>query len=414
MRTTKTLLAVRLALAGSIALLTHAAIAQTWQTVDNYQYAAGQSAGNAALAVAPNGTLLAAGWAYDSATNGHAVVVASADNGVTWSAPLDDYTGPVLEDNPSYYAVGLDPAGNLYGAGLYADINDPNITDHWFVRRSTDSGATWSTVDDVAPFSGSWFNQANAIAADAAGNVYVAGYLNTGSGSGAWIVRKSASSGNFTTVDSFPCSGGIIGAAAIYVHPTAGIFVAGQADLVVKGVTIRAWIVRRSTNAGATWSTVDTFYGTKGATYYFGRAYGINADAHGNLYVVGALAIPYKSGAPWQWVVRRSANGGSSWSTVDTYQLAPAGNSVAAGLAFDSHGNIYVAGYGNTTYWGVNNWIVRSSPTGTNSWSTVDTFQYVNGDYSSAAAIVANATGNVFVGGRGSDATSGHWLVRKK
>ena len=324
---------------------------------------------------------------------------------------------PSLGDNPWYTAVGSDPAGNLCAAGTYYDANDPNDpngTDHWFVRRSSNGGVAWSTVDDVAPFSGSWFNQANAVAADAAGDVYVAGYLNTTSTTGAWIVRKSVGGANFTTVDSLPSNSGIFGATAIFVHPTAGIFVAGQADVVVKGLTVRAWIVRRSTNAGATWQTVDTFYGTKGATYYFGRAYSVGADAHGNLYVAGALAIPYKGSSVWEWVIRKSTNGGSSWSTMDTYQLAPGGNSVAASFVSDSKGNLYVAGYGNTTYWGANNWIVRWNPGGTNSWSTLDNFQYAAGGSSSAAAIAANASGNVFVGGVGSRSSGDHWLVRKK
>src|SRR6266699_2437327 len=228
------------------ALLTHNILAQSWSTVDDFQYVAGQGAYNAALAVAPNGTLLAAGNAYDAADVGHALVMSSADGGITWSAPLDDFTGPILGDDPWYSAVGSDSAGNLYAAGIYTDQSDPNITDHWFVRRSADGGASWSIVDDVAPFSGSWFNQANAIAADAAGNVYVAGFLNASSTSDAWIVRKSVGGTSFTTVDSLPSSG-IIGATAIFVHPTAGIFVAGQANVVVKGVTVRAWIVRRST-----------------------------------------------------------------------------------------------------------------------------------------------------------------------
>src|SRR6266568_1495896 len=280
------------------ALLTHHTLAQSWSTVDDFQYVAGQGAYNTALAVAPNSTLLAAGDAYDAA----------------------------------------------------------------------DGGASWSTVDDVAPFSGSWFNQPNAIAADAVGSVYVAGFLNTTSTRDAWIVRKSVDGTSFSTVDSLPSG---IGATALFVHPTAGIFVAGQANVVVKGVTVRAWIVRRSTNAGATWQTVDTLYGTKGSTYYFGRAYGVGADAHGNLYVAGALAIPYRGSAVWEWVVRKSTNGGSSWSTVDTYQLAPGGNSVPAGFVADSNGNLYVAGYGSTTYWGAANWIVRWNPGGGNSWQTL-------------------------------------------
>ena len=400
--------------AAALALTTCTTSAQTWQTVDDFQYAAGKTAENAALTVLPNGALLAAGDGSDAAGVGHALVMSSTDGGLTWGSALDDFTGPVAGDDPYYLAVGSDPAGNLYAAGSYSDVNDPNATAHWLVRRSADAGLTWSTVDDVAPYSGSWPDEVHAIAADAAGNVYLAGYMDMGSGS-AWVVRKGAGGTNFTTVDSLPSSG-FIGGSGICVHPTAGILVAGQADIVLKGVSVRAWIVRRSTNAGATWATVDTFYGAKATTYYFGRAYAIGADAHGNLYVAGALAIPYKGGAVWQWVVRKSSNGGSSWSTVDTYQLAAGGDSMAQGFVSDAKGNLYVVGFGSAGrvyFGGVTDWIVRSNPGGTGSWSTVDTFQYATGSSSRAAAIAANAAGNVFVGGWGFDSTAGHWLVRR-
>jgi len=155
---------------------------------------------------------------------------------------------------------------------------------------------------------------------------------------------------------------------------------------------------------------VDTFYGTKGANYYFGRAYSVGADAHGNLYVAGALAAAYHGGAVWQWVVRKSSNGGSSWSTVDTYQFSASGNNQPTSFVADSKGNLYVAGRVNTTYLGPNSWIVRENPGGTGSWSTVDNYQYVSAGDTQPFAMAANASGNVFVGGAGSN----RWLVRKK
>ena len=106
--------------------------------MDDFQYVAGQPAENQALAVAPNGMLFAAGWCYDFNSMGHALVMASADGGITWSAPLDDFTGGPGND-AFYYAVACDAVGNIYAAGLYYDDAglEPN---HWFVRRSTDGG----------------------------------------------------------------------------------------------------------------------------------------------------------------------------------------------------------------------------------------------------------------------------------
>ena len=94
----------------------------------------------------------------------------------------------------------------------------------------------------------------------------------------------------------------------------------------VNGHGVSAWIVRRSQDGGATWSTMDTFYGSvstgKGTTYYIGAAHAIRADAAGNIYAAGQLGIPNKSSTSWEWVVRKSSNGGNSWSTVDTFQLS--------------------------------------------------------------------------------------------
>src|SRR5438477_5248113 len=70
---------------------------------------------------------------------------------------------------------------------------------------------------------------------------------------------------------------------------------------------------------------------------------------------------------------RTAAGGGSSGNgTVDNYQIALSGNSVAAGFVADSKGNLYVVGSGSPTYYGANNWIVRWNQGGINSWSTVD------------------------------------------
>src|SRR3974390_1952024 len=89
---TFSLLVFRLALAGSVTLLTQSMHSQTWQTVDAFQYIAGGNAWNRGLAVAQSGTVFAYG-AGSTSTNLHALVMASGDDGTTWSAPLDDLSG---------------------------------------------------------------------------------------------------------------------------------------------------------------------------------------------------------------------------------------------------------------------------------------------------------------------------------
>src|SRR6266568_3524802 len=122
-------------LALAISALASAAFAQTWQTLDDFQYAPSQSAQADGLTVAPNGTLFACGWGDDSSGFEHALVMASADGGNTWSAPLDDFVYP--GSTQTFYNAGIvaDAAGKLYVAGFaYDPTGGP---DHWIVRRST-------------------------------------------------------------------------------------------------------------------------------------------------------------------------------------------------------------------------------------------------------------------------------------
>jgi hypothetical protein len=394
----------------AVALFSGSALSQSWQTVDDFQYVAARGAYNTALATTPNGALLAAGYASDLGGLWHALVMSSLDGGSTWSTPLDDFCGPLPGDDARYLAVGYDPAGNLYAAGTYSDASDPNLTDHWIVRRSTAGGGGWTTVDDIAA-SGTWYSQANSIATDAAGNVYLAGLVSDS----AWIIRKGIGGTNFVTIDSVPSSSGnAIGASAILVHPTLGVFAAGQANVTVKGTSVAAWVVRRSTDGGRTWQTVDTVYTNQGPSYYFGQAHSIAADSHGYLYVAGAIAVPYKGSSGWEWLVRRSTNGGNSWSTVDSYQLAPGDNSRATAIVADSAGNIYVAGYGNSTFYGSEYWIVRENPGGVGTWTTVDSYQLQPGDGAQGFAAAVSVSGSVFVGGGANSSSGGHWVLRKR
>jgi len=312
---------------------------------------------------------------------------------------------------------GSSPTRPVYVAGTAYD--SASWTNHWIVRRSTDGGANWSTVDAFTP--GGFTTEADAITVDAAGNVYVVGVADYKTGNSYWTVRKGVSGTAFSTVDSIPKGGGAIGSAiaalAVFVHPTAGVFVAGQLGVVVNkfGGTAPEWAVRRSVNGGATWTTVDTFAFTN-KSIYPADAHGIGADSLGNLYVVGTASAPTKPGGAGysHWLVRKSADGGNSWATVDNYQPSSTGGYSAQAIVADSHGNLCVAGYGSASNVPVH-WIVRQSPGGTGIWSTVDDFQYLTGGWTQAGAIAANASGNVFVGGLGGGGTgASHWLVRKK
>ncbi len=97
----------------------------------------------------------------------------------------------------------------------------------------------------------------------------------------------------------------------------------------------------------------------------------------------------------------------------DNYQLYVSGEQAARGFAADAKtGDLYVIG-GAGPNWGAGDtdWIVRKKAFGSGTWIKDDDFKF--GSYSGAQAITANGSGNIYVGGSGSDATSSHWLVRR-
>jgi len=114
------------------------------------------------------------------------------------------------------------------------------------------------------------------IAVDAAGDVYVCGLANNVAGNQTWTIRKGVAGTSFSTVDALPNTYPM----AMFAHSTAGIFAVGRRTVTTKNKASGVWLVRRSTNGGETWSDSDTFQISSGNG---ARASGIGTDANGNL-----------------------------------------------------------------------------------------------------------------------------------
>src|SRR3989442_3839806 len=155
----KTLNPIRFGLLAAAAIFPHAAFAgkppppppppppSSGTLVLAYLGPEGTGAENFGLTVAPSGTVYASGVGYDS--EWHGIVLASSTSGNSWSL-VDQFPPPGRSLWFWDIAGGItsDAAGNLYVAGLtYDDAVEP-APDQWYVRRSTDGGATSITLDD--------------------------------------------------------------------------------------------------------------------------------------------------------------------------------------------------------------------------------------------------------------------------
>jgi len=230
---------------------------------------------------------------------------------------------------------------------------------------------------------------ATGLAVDAAGDVYVCGLANNVAGNQTWTIRKGVTGTSFSTVDALPHSYPM----AIFAHPTAGLFAVGRKTVVINNKASGVWLVRRSTDGGVTWSDSDTFQISSGNG---ARASGIGTDEDGNLYVVGYGTTTSRGNHVYHWLVRKSTDNGNSWSTADDFQQ---GGSYypypeARRFAMTPNGDLYVAGNIRDVQ-GIAHWIVRKNPRGRGTWATIDDYQYAAGVATEPHSMAADGSGNL-------------------
>lgn len=283
------------------------------------------------------------------------------------------------------------------GKRVYAVGNAGDGTQgYWIVRRSKDNGKTWKTVDEVAK------GQARGVATDPRnGHVYAVGFVRPDptSDDGSWVVRGSADGGDtWTTVDN--------------VVPTAPdppvivnrIAVDGSGNISVvgyKGTSSgpHSGVLRRSADGGATWTTID-FAGPM----VFSNT--VLATKDGQVFVGGTSEVAGGGGA-LKWMVRHSLDGVTGWTTVDDFGLVPA-PTATSGVnhgAISRDGKIVFVGSARESGSDTFHWIAREaqvvSPT---VWTTVDDFRPVDFTLGFGDALPSAATygreGTSFVTGR--------------
>jgi hypothetical protein len=297
-----------------------------------------------------------------------------------------------------------DRAGNIYAVGIDGNTNNG------LIREKAAGSTTWTTI--FAPTSNG--PRLTSAAVDGSGNLFVGGYTS------AWVVleRPAPTLANpqpaFQTIDTFTTgwSGNICNGLA--TDAAGNVIAVGQI-----ANNKRYWGVRKGTYSSATakwtFATVDQFVadgGSVGVTI-------VNSGASAGEYVVG------KSGT--NWTVRKSVNGGSTWSTVDSFRYDTVGtaSSYPKAVTSDVSGNVYVVGGGYTSVItgyaknhtpiysnSASHWLVRKSASGNSgSWSLNDDFPSPVGSFAEAAGV--DLAGNVYVAGDALDANGfDHAIVR--
>ncbi len=231
----------------------------------------------------------------------------STDGGGTWSVIA-----------PYQAALAVAPDGTVYIA------RGDGATGTWITQRSSDGGLTWVTIDSYRPKLGGATAYPHAIALDQQGNVYVAGMVVTSATPGYLLVRRSSNGGPFSIVDSWQPSKGVAAALAIATDANGQVYVAGFNRDDSPKKTVYHFIVRKSTTGVGSFWTVDDVAAPSG---FDARATSIAVDSLNGVYVTGYVR-DVQTYASNVWMTRKAVDG-VHFSTSDSISTGTLGGGVA-------------------------------------------------------------------------------------
>lgn len=333
------------------------------------------------------GSVIVAG--YSDLEEGNAYDYSAVCYSITGSQLWDArYNGPGISDDAPR-AVVTDITGNIYVAGY---------------SRSSVSGYDFLTVKFNASGVQQWAQRydgpsrgddiVTAMAADPAGNVYVSGYSYDSSGTtseyatvkynsaGArqWVARNSGllESTNF--------------ALGLAVSNTGSVFVTGTSGD-SSGAAYDYLTIKYNGNGAEQWEA--RFNGSMNGGDF---AVAVAVDSFGSAYVTGATDESSNKGYDYG-TVKYGANGAQLWSV--RYNGPASDDDNGSAIAVDGSGNVDVTGssLGATTSYDYAT--VQYNSSGSQQW-----VRRYNGSANSddtPAAMVLDATGNVYVGGYGTN-----------
>jgi uncharacterized delta-60 repeat protein len=413
-------------------LLSHYASAQ-W--VNRYNGQGDFSDKFDAMAQDAAGNLYLAGFTMNPDRNSDILLVKLNPAGDTvWT---NIYDGPG-KDRDEAQAVTLDNAGNIYIAGF---VKGATGYDFITIKYNSSGIIQWTAT---YTYTTDQTDQANSIAVDAGGNVFVAGYSDQDasaiinydyvvlkynpSGNLLWTARKDGAgsaedkpskllldpAGNpIVTGRSF--NGSDDDYLTIKYNSSNGALVWQQSedrthndratDMVANNSNGNVYVTGRSRDVNYDYLTVC--YNSNGVKQWQSiydnvdddRATGIGLDGSGNLYVTGQTDIDATANYNYDIAtVKYNSSGALQW--VRTYAGAANNNELATGIFVDASGNCFVTGSTDTDA-GVDSSYdyvtLAYSSSGTVLWSHTYTNSASSNDIPSA--LIEDASGNVIVTG---------------
>jgi hypothetical protein len=322
-----------------------------------------------------------------------AFVASYSTTGATqWIAQLG--TGAADEAN----GIALDGAGGVYVVGSTSGALDGNTNaggvDAFVAKYDAAGALQWARQ-----LGSDGDDYGTAVAVDHSGNVYVAGYSNSSfvatanvGGNDLFVARLDAA-GNLQWIREYGSTGNDY-ATGIATDGAGNVYVVGFTDGGLDGTTSAGNDDLFAVRFDPTGFRIWTRqFGTRG----FDVARGLAIDANNQIFIAGYTNGGAASGYD-AWLLEYDTSGGINWGK----ELVASADAYTFGIALDGNGHIDLVGAtngafdGNTTAGDADAFIAQYDTSGTFMWVT----QFGTGGADQAYGVATDAAGNAYVAGK--------------
>ena len=284
-------------------------------------------------------------------------------------------------------AIAIDASGNVYVTGSTSTPSTfQNASDFATVKYNSAGVQQWVAYYNGPVSPDSSYDVSNAIALDAAGNIYVTGSSFGGATSYDWVTIKYNSAGVQRWLkrynDPFNSSDGGIGIAI----DNSGIYVTGTS--VFSGSVSEITTIKYDTAGNQQWLT--GYIGTGDMNSSPSK---IKLDASSNVYICGQsnhlgsnenyAVVKYNSAGVLQWAQTYNGTGNIQDDAND--------------IAIDNSGNVFITGASWTTGSNLDYVTIKYNSTGVQQW--LKRYNGPGNSTDSPVALALDGSGNIFVTG---------------
>jgi len=305
----------------------------------------------------------------------------------------DVATGIAVHGTSSIYVVGH-TSGALFGQSSQGDV------DYFVVKYDPSGSMQWAHQSGTSAF-----DAASAVAVDAGGAVYVAGWTKgnlarTLAGETDYFLAKYADDGSRQWLVQEGVAGKDLPSRTIGLDAAGNVYVGGT-----RNSAREYWLAKHGPDGAQLWQRASG-----SPSWDYGNAVAVDPQS-GSAFITGTVgdnnALPglSSSGGADYFLVKYQADGTVDWMA----QGASSGGDYAYSVALGSDGQVFVAGEtngappGQSKIGGVDAFLVAYSADGTRQWSKNLGTEVRDAAY----AVSASPDGHIYVGGKTAGALPG-------